>query len=175
MRLLRDLPWEWPCGGDCGDLVAYDLSPICNVAPFVVRCTHADLRPRQSMFLRFSTSRPQRRATVATRLRQASPLVSQPSMTRRGLGRSQWATSWWSPPTPGRGKGTGWAHCQFGAQREPVIFLQKTIPTTATPAPSGVVMTGRCWRACSRLVIARVRSGPSLIVRCWGVPAVAPA
>ena len=69
----------------------------------------------------------------------------------------------------------GWAHCQFGAQREPIVFLRKTILTTAMPAPSSVVMTGPCRRACSRLIVIHVQSGPSPIVRCWGVPAVAPA
>ena len=155
-RPLRNPPWGWPCGGDCGDLTAHDLSPICDVAPFVVRRTYANLRPRQSTFLRSSTSRPQRRATVVTRLRRASPSVSAPSATRRDLGRSRWASLWWSPPAPGRGRRMGWTSYHVGAQRGPGVFLRKMLLTVAMPAPSGVVTTGRCRCVRSRLVVTGV-------------------
>ena len=122
----------------------------------VVHCMHANLRYRRSTFLVFRTSPLPQRATVATHLRQASPLVSGPSATRRALGQSWWGSLWWLPPIPGRGRGTGWVIPQVGAQRGPSVFLRKTIPTVAMPAPSGVAMTGRCRRTCSRLVVIRV-------------------
>ena len=164
MRRCHDPRWGWPCGGERGDLAAHNLSSICNVVhlrrrPFgtssipVVRHMNANLRYRQSTFLRSSTLRLQRRATVVTRLRRASPLVSAPSATRRDLGQSRWASSWWSPPAPGRGRGTGWTSFHVGARRGPGVFLRRTLLTVAMPAPSGVAMTSRCRRARSRLVI----------------------
>ena len=50
-----------------------------------------------------------------------------------------------------------------------------TPPTGEIPAPSGAAATTTCQRACSRLVVAGVRSGPSPIVRCRGVLVAAPA
>ena len=84
---------------------------VCNVVRlqcrpsllYVVRRTHANLQYRQSTSPPgFWTSRPQRWATVATRLRQTSPSVSGPSATRKALGQSQWATSWWSAGSSAR-------------------------------------------------------------------------
>ena len=43
------------------------------------------------------------------------------------------------------------------------------------PAPSGAAMTTPCQCVCSRLIVAGVQSGPSLIVRCREVLVVAPA
>ena len=83
----------------------FATSSVCNVVRlrrrlsllYIVHCMHANLRYRQSTSPPgFWTSRPQRWATVVTRLQQTSPLVSGPSVTRKALGWSRWATSWWS-------------------------------------------------------------------------------
>ena len=123
----------------------------------VVHCTHANLRYRQSTLpLGFPTLRPQWQATVVTRLHQANLLVSGPSATKRALGQSRWGSLWWSPPAPGRGRGTGWVIPHFGARRRHSVFLRKTLLTVAMPAPSGVAITGRCRHVRSRLGVVGV-------------------
>ena len=93
-------------------------------SPSIVHCTLANLRYRPLIFRVFRTSPPPQRAMVVTRLRRASLLVSEPSATRRALGRSRQGSSWWSPPPPGRGKGTGWektpVRCLKRARRLPL-------------------------------------------------------
>ena len=128
--------------------------PFATLSIPVVRCMNANLQYRQSTLPPgFQILRLQRRTTVATRLRQRSPSVSGPSATRRALGQSRWATLWWSTH-PGRGGGTEWVLLHVGAQRGPSVFLRRTLPTVATPAPSGVTMTSCCRHVCSRLVVA---------------------
>ena len=142
----------------------------------VVRRTFANLQYRPSTSRAFRTSPPPPpRATVATRLRRASLSVLEPSATRRALGQGRQGSSWWSPPPPGRGRGTGSGSNPFGAPREQGVRRWTTPPTGIIPAPSGAAATTTCQRACSRLVVAGVRSGPSPIVRCRGVLVAAPA
>ena len=142
----------------------------------VVRRTYANLQYRPLIFLFIWTSPPPPPwATVATRLRQASLLISGPSATRRALGQSRRGSSWWSTPPPGRGRGTGSGSNPFGAPREQGVRRWTTPPTGIIPAPSGAAATTTCQRACSRLVVVGVQSGPSPIVCCRGVLVAAPA
>ena len=142
----------------------------------VVRHTYANLQYRPLTFLVVRTSPlPPPQATVATRLCRASLSVSGPSVTRRALGQSRRGSLWWSTPPPGRGRGTGSGRNPFGAPREQGVCRWTTPLTEETPAPSGAAATTTCQRACSRLVVAGVRSGPSPIVRCRGVLVAAPA
>ena len=141
----------------------------------VVHHTLANLQYRLLTFRVFWTSPLPQRATVATCIRRASLSVSKPSAMRRALGRSRRGSLWWSPPPPGRGRGTGSGSNPFGAPREQGVRRWTTPPTGIIPAPSGAAATTTCQRACSRLVVAGVRSGPSPIVRCRGVLVAAPA
>ena len=110
------------------------------------------------MFLAFQTSPLLPQATVVTRRRRASPSVSWPSAMRRALHRSQQGSSWWLPPPPGRGRGMGWERNPFSAQRELGVYRWTTPPAGEIPAPSGAAAITPCQRACSRLVVAGVRS-----------------
>ena len=132
--------------------------PFAKSSIPVVRCTHANLRYRPSTFRAFQTSPLPQQATVATRLRRASPSVSGPSATRRALGQSPRGSLWWSPPLLRRGRGTGWGRNLFGAQREQDVCRWMTPLTREIPAPSGAAATTPCQHACSRLIIAGVRS-----------------
>ena len=179
----RNPLWGWPCGGE---RAAHNSSSVCDVVRLrrhlfatsslsVIRRTFANLRYRLSTSRAFWTSLPPPpRATVATRLRQTSLSVSGPNAMRRALGRSRRGSSWWSTPPPGRGRGTGWGKNPFGARREQGVCRWMMPPTGEIPAPSGAAVTITCQRACSRLVVTGVRSGPSPIVRCREVLVAAP-